>query len=187
MLPVLFDLPKNPHSIGSFKVERWATPAEGMVLYTLIQAHQICSYLECGTANGYSAMWAMVAGVKNVITWDIHERKKIWNEMPELYEWTQKWGNDDQHCRCITGSFSEGVGTVQAPGPRLFFIDGHHTRRAVRRDWSAVRPLMEPGDVVVFHDAREECVLGLCEHLSSVRGYRGGIVRTERDMGVYFA
>ena len=184
MLDLLFNLPKSPHAIGTFKVHRWATPAEGMALYTLLQAHEIRSYIECGTANGYTASWAAAAlrDVKGaqLHTWDIEERPKVWQKFPELVPLGAT-------VRCHVKPFHEGVASAFAPGPRLFFIDGHHTRRAVRRDWSSIQSLLEPGDVVVFHDAREEGVLGLCEHLSSVRGYRGGIVRTERDMGVYFA
>lgn len=180
MLDLLRELPaKADRSL--FKVERWCTPEEGMALYTLCQAHEIRSYLECGTANGYSALWAAAAGVTTIYTWDVHKREKAWNHVSEFI-------GDGARIHCHIGPFHEGVGTVYAPGPRLFFIDGGHNRSATRADWKAIKPLLQKGDVMVFHDVSEYGNLQeLCSSLRLVHGYRGGIVRTQRGMGVYFA
>ena len=37
----------------------------------------------------------------------------------------------------------------------LVFVDGDHTERGARADWDAFSPWVEPGGVVLFHDARE--------------------------------
>lgn len=165
------------------KVARWATPEEGMALYTLLQAQEIRSYLECGTANGYSALWAAAAleGVERsfVHTWDIHDRPKIWAHVLEMADLGAR-------VRCHVGPFADGVGHVLAPNPRLYFIDGEHGRDSVRVDWRAVRMLVQKGDVLVFHDAHVENILELCNNLRLIHGYRGGIIRTQRGMGVYF-
>ena len=168
-----------------FKVERWCTPDEGLVLYALIQAHEIRSYLECGTANGYSALWAAAAleGVERsyLHTWDVHDRPKIWDQEAEL-------GDLSARIRCHQGPFADGVGNVYAPGPRLYFIDGEHNHTATRADWRAARLLIQKGDVIVFHDVIDyENLMELCNNLRTIHGYRGGVVRTQRGMGVYFA
>lgn len=180
MLDLLRELPaKADRSL--FKVERWCTPDEGLILYALCQAHEIRTYLECGTANGYSALWAAAAEVQHIHTWDVHDRQKIW-----LHK--NGDGLSSSWIKCHVGPFHEGVGNVYATGPRLFFIDGDHERDSVRRDWRAVRRLIEPGDVMVFHDATcVENILELCKNLRTVHGYRGGIINTARGMGVYFA
>jgi predicted O-methyltransferase YrrM len=36
----------------------------------------------------------------------------------------------------------------------LVFIDGDHSETACRLDWELWHPLVEPGGVVAFHDAR---------------------------------
>lgn len=176
MIDLLRELPaKADRSL--FKVERWCTPDEGLLLYGLCQVHQIRTYLECGTANGYSALWAAAARVRYIHTWDLHDRAKIWQHYKEFRVISSR-----------IGPFHEGVGNVHAPGPRLFFIDGDHERKSVRQDWRAVRSLLQPGDVVVFHDATcVENILELCKNLRTLHGMRGGIVRTQRGMGVFFA
>jgi hypothetical protein len=34
----------------------------------------------------------------------------------------------------------------------VVFIDGDHETDSVLEDWAAIEPLLEPGDVVLFHD-----------------------------------
>ncbi len=160
-----------------FKVQRWATPEEGTVLWTLIQAHGIKAYLECGTANGYTALWAASADVP-VQTWDIVDRPKIWGSVSALAELK---GGVTFHLR----SFSEGVLKAERIGPTLYFIDGEHDWKSVIRDWEAVKGRLVPGDLVVFHDTNDSGVQALV--LDLLRTYRGAMIRTRRGMGVVFA
>jgi hypothetical protein len=177
MIDLLRELPSKADP-SLFKVARWCTPDEGMALYTLVQAHGIQTVLECGTANGYSTHW-LAQGADVVHTWDIVKRTKIWECRDGLPSW-----NIISH----VGRFDEGVGNVYAEGPRLFFIDGDHKREAVRKDWRAVRPLIRKGDIVAFHDALEvENIADLMKNLQLIHGYRTGIIRTDRGIGVAFA
>lgn len=181
MIDLLRELPSKADP-SLFKVERWCTPDEGLILYALCQVHEIRTVLECGTANGYSALWMAAAGA-HVNTWDIVERPRVWSV--EQYVCPPTAGAIP--IRCHIGPFHEGVGNVHAPGPRLFFIDGEHNRSATRRDWKAIKPLLTPGDVMVFHDALEyENIADLSRNLRA-QGYRGGIIRTQRGMAVHFA
>lgn len=161
-----------------FKVERWITPEEGRALQTLIQAHDVCHFLECGTANGYSALWAAAAGAA-VCTWDIVDRPKIWDHVPELAELA------NQRIAALTEPFGDRLETEIAASPALWFIDGDHSPEGVRKDWRIVRQFALEGDVVVFHDALcIEGILQLWEEL--IHSFRGGMIRTERGMGVIF-
>lgn len=177
MLTRLRELPLDRHAIGAFKVARWATPDEAHALYVLLQAHRIRTYLECGTANGYTALWAAAADVEHIHTWDVEARHKVWEKFPEL------------KCeRIIThvGPYHEGLGTIYAPSPRLYFIDGDHETAAVERDWDWTRRTMEAGDVVVFHDMLGYAGIGALVRRLLTK-YRGGVIRTPRGMGVLFA
>jgi predicted O-methyltransferase YrrM len=52
-------------------------------------------------------------------------------------------------------AFSADVARGWAAGPAdLVFIDGDHSEAGVRTDWEQWSPLVAPGGVVLFHDAR---------------------------------
>jgi predicted O-methyltransferase YrrM len=175
---ILTELP-NKVDRSLFKVERWATPEEGHALYTLIQAHRIRTYIECGTANGYSALWAAAAmGGGNIRTWDIVDRPKIWMHTPELADLSM-------YIHCETRPFAQGLAETLPSGPRLWFIDGEHRYSDAWHDWRVVRLFADEGDVVVFHDVL--CCTGVATaYAELVRSFRGGIIHTARGMGVIF-
>lgn len=176
---LLNELPKQADR-SLFKVERWVTPEEGMCLHVLIQAHGIRSYLECGTANGYSALWAMAAMGDDgrVNTWDIVDRPKIWHHVDAFAAGGAK-------VVCNHGPFPGFIAGRLPDGPSLWFIDGNHSYQSVLHDWRAVRLLAEDGDVVVFHDLFG--FPGIAKlHSELIGHFRGGVLYTRRGMGVIF-
>ncbi len=53
-------------------------------------------------------------------------------------------------------AFSVDVASAWDRGPAdLVFIDGDHSEAGVAADWTAWAPLVAPGGVVLFHDARD--------------------------------
>lgn len=168
----LVELPKTVDR-SLFKVERWVTPQEGASLLTLIEAHGIRTFLESGTANGYSALWAAFAG-SAVITWDIVERPKLWDHVPETAPYADR-------IECRVAPFGDQL--PQTVGPRMWFIDGDHTAEGVLRDWRVVRMCAQLGDVVVFHDVLSVTVVGAL-YRELTRTFLGGIIYTPRGLGV---
>ncbi len=50
---------------------------------------------------------------------------------------------------------SQDAGRAWTTPVDLVFIDGDHSEEACREDWELFSPWVEPGGVVVFHDARQ--------------------------------
>ncbi len=179
----LLDLLHEEADQTIFKRSRWMTVEEGYALFLLLQLYDIRTYIECGTANGYSALWAAAAleGVEGaeIHTWDIVDRPKVWHSVEAL----KPLGAAVQfHLR----PFDDWPRMVTPKGPTLFFVDGGHKWREVLADWKTIEGRAKPGDVIVFHDAGTcEGVLGLVRELLGT--YRGTMIRTRNGLGVVFA
>ena len=128
------------------------------------------SYFESGTANGYSAMCVSTAMPYNGVihTFDPADREKIWLDKKSF---GKGWRQDIARINYHHGKFNEkphnlpttdfeyakpywpGV-TKYLPGkgPRVFFIDGDHSKTGVLRDWDSIKRFVEGGDVLVFDD-----------------------------------
>jgi predicted O-methyltransferase YrrM len=65
----------------------------------------------------------------------------------------------------------------------LVFIDGDHSEAACRLDWELWHPLVEPGGVVAFHDARggDPGPTAVVEALFGGPGTDGWGILAERD------
>jgi predicted O-methyltransferase YrrM len=75
----------------------------------------------------------------------------------------------------------------------LVFVDGDHTRAGAQADWESFSPWVEPGGVVIFHDAREGRaggggLPGPTAVVDAIRdgGERGWRVAAEQDSTVAF-
>lgn len=127
---------------------RWCTVDEGVILYTLVIANSVDEVLECGTANGYSTCWLALSG-REVHTWDPVTRPKVWEQEPAALSALK------MHINTYTAPFDVGMREIHtAPGKRLVFVDGDHSRGAFKQDLTAARDVAHPGDIIVLHDVR---------------------------------
>lgn len=138
-----------------YKQERWVTEQEGMLIRDLVALQKAQSYVESGTANGYSALWAasgFVSPLGRVYTLDPCDRPKLW---------TPEFG-----CEALADKIEyiqDGFENLEAYSdriqhPAVYFIDGDHGRQAVLRDWAAIKPILQKGELVIFHDLNEIAV-----------------------------
>lgn len=130
---------------------RWAQVEEGQVLFDAIQSTSAKLFIEIGTANGWTACWAALAGAE-VHTFDIADRAKVYADskfpLPELVHRIHAYQIGSPEC-------VETMKTIPRTGTVVWFIDGDHSREGVTRDFEAVKPLLEPGDRVIFHDTKK--------------------------------
>ena len=122
----------------------WVTDEEANLIYNMaLECRPECIF-ESGTAFGYSAMWLSLVGCP-VFTFDpIQQKKHVWDELGY---------NQPENLTLVHDKFSSIVTMNRDfPGKAFFFIDGHHTPRAVGKDCLAVKQYAKDGDVVVFHD-----------------------------------
>lgn len=141
-----------------FKTERWVTQDEGAILYSLVTIFRPENCFECGTANGYSALWlsSALGEEGKVHTFDTVDRPKVWDEptfkIPDHIKDKIVFHNT---------KFSDGVegALSNCKGSNIFFIDGDHTQTGVQEDIDSVTPFIKKGDIVAFHDARERAII----------------------------
>ncbi|MCX7682698.1 MAG: class I SAM-dependent methyltransferase [Anaerolineae bacterium] len=127
----------------------WLSPAERLLLYTLIYSLRPARYLEIGTFKGGSALIAIAAMEASA-----NDGKIVCVEPhPQLPE--------EHQARILTrATLIEGFSPDVLPrayevagGPFDFvFIDGDHTSRGVRRDAEGVLPFVAEGAYLLFHD-----------------------------------
>jgi predicted O-methyltransferase YrrM len=189
-------LPLNDNALARVRA-RAVTDDESLMIYTLIQAHRIDRVVECGTANGYSTCWLALAlldmqrGEPEVHTWDVEDRPKTWDveEVNHGREEFQKNYKD-----IITfhhSSFSDTLLDTFTPDENkrtAYFIDGDHSKGMFARDWKTVEPLLNKGDLVIFHDALgyawiNRKVFNLINEEAGTK-YDGMVLTSERGVGV---
>lgn len=156
-----------------FKTERWVTEGEAEFLCKLIKDHNIKEVYESGTANGYSACKMSETGVP-VITFDPHDRFKIWNE-PEFEFYKDK-------IEYVQASF-ETLTLDPIKGKRLFFIDGDHSGVRATADVNTVLKYIDVGDVIVLHDMYEKKIVKVWQRMDKSR-FDHYIEETPRKMAI---
>ncbi len=120
--------------------KRWVTLEEAHLLADIVEEEAPDHIFESGTANGYSAAWLGLSGVP-VTTYDPCPRVKVWGTTAPA------------HITYVQDKFSSMVEAAKAvEGKKLFFIDGNHRSSGVSEDVTAIREVIKPGDVIVFHD-----------------------------------
>jgi len=166
-----------------YKKERWITLKEAQVIYDLIATNDIDSYYECGTANGFSTCWAILALQSKVCchgvhTWDLHDRPKVW-EMPPL---TNIRHSVNFHHEKYNDSLARWVETDRGRNA-LFFIDGDHRMRSARNDIKNTLLVAKPGDMILLHDITAyEWLNGRFREFEKT--HKTQFCDTERGMGV---
>lgn len=134
---------------------RWVTVKEGNVIKSAVEEVNAATYIEIGTANGYSTAWAVLGmdPTGHVETYDPVDRPKIWDEAIA------------KRILYIQDSFN-GYGK-KYKHPIVFFLDGDHSQKGLREDFEQVEPLLKPGDVILFHDLNIEAIQRFCLRLKS--------------------
>jgi len=132
----------------SLKQERWVTDHEANLIQNIVKANLTASYIESGTANGYSSCWAAMVLPANgkIYTYDPVDRPKLWSQ-PGLEEIKEKIRYFQAPFVDITKTFS-----TKWEHPFTIFIDGDHGRQSVLDDWNAVKNYLTNDDVIIFHD-----------------------------------
>lgn len=140
----LFKIYEEAHANPDFKRSRWATVEEVTIIRDLVEENCIDTYIECGTANGWSSLAALGSFKLNgAYSVDIVAR-------PLIYEVE----NDDRFNRIIGDFKAVGKGLVSfyLSSKRLIFIDGDHSYKGVKADFEAIKDELLPTDLVLFHD-----------------------------------
>ena len=166
----LYSLARNDHR---FKIARWASKEEVEILYNLVEEFSPRLVLECGTANGWTALCMAYALPKKgrLVTFDIVDRPKILTHPKIEY---------------VTEDFSIGGPRTlrKNRGSKLIFIDGDHKWRNVKRDVKAVWPYLREGDALVFHDMRDTGPKSVFEKFSP--GLKTRTYDTHNGLGVIY-
>ena len=132
--------------------KRWVTEVEGTLIKDLIKVVGAKSYVEIGTANGYSAMWAALGLPKNgkVYTFDPVDRPKLYHDKD------LKCSSLSSKITFINDKFeSADKYLTKIQHPIVAFVDGNHNFSSVYNDWNILVSLLVPGDLIIFHDLAE--------------------------------
>jgi predicted O-methyltransferase YrrM len=140
----------NPAAIDVInQAPAWLSPAERLLLYTLVYCLRPERYLEIGTFKGGSALIAaaaMEASANDGKLFCVEPR-------PQISE--DHWARIAARTTLLQG-FSPHIlprAYEAAGGPFDFvFIDGDHTAKGVERDAEGVLPFVSEGAYLLFHD-----------------------------------
>ena len=144
----LEDLYEAADAAEAFNRARWVTLEEAKLLYTIVEEEDPDFIFESGTANGFSTMWLSLHG-PDVFTFDPVSRPKVWDVIGK-----------PANIEYVEDEFSTMTEIAKnLPGKKLFFIDGLHTAGGVNGDTDAVKEIISPGDVIVYHDLNIQYVV----------------------------
>lgn len=136
-------------NVELYASKRWMSEREGSVLKELIQIVGAKSYVESGTANGFSTMWAALGLPDDgkAYTFDPVDRPKMYDDLSlGCTELSSK-------IEFIETEFIDIEDRLKdIEHPMVCFIDGDHEGEVVARDWETICSIIQPGDLVVFHD-----------------------------------
>jgi predicted O-methyltransferase YrrM len=125
--------------------------------------------IEVGTRNGGSALAMATVTKCQIITIDHLADPRIsdymYKEVPPLPEHWANYGVADQ-IEQVTCSSSHYVHDGRPVG--MVFIDGGHSKEAVKKDWELFSKLVEPGGYVLFHDTQIPGVRAVVENLDMI-------------------
>lgn len=163
-----------------FKLAYWISDREADVLFSNAKGFPLA--FESGTAHGFSACVLAAAGAHNVHTFDIVNRIKVWDhaDLSPLPE----------RIYCHTSPFAWGIDVLleSFANPResaIFFIDGDHKRASVINEWNTIKPFLQPGDRILFHDLNMSGPRKFWGRLSgkNSEGFEFEVIETERRIG----
>ena len=91
----------------------------------------------------------MAAAGRSVYTFDVADRPKVFQEKDfESFEKLIRF-----QPRELEASHLESFDSLPR---KLFFLDGDHTYKGIKKDWETIRPFIKDNDIVVFHDVKGE-------------------------------
>jgi len=164
---------------------------EALVLYATALQHRPDAIFECGTGVGWSSYWLAAGAGAN--EHHRHVPGRDWDV--SIYSF-DVWGREQlfshDYVQKIIGSYDELInpyGSRFYGRTKLFFIDGDHTLKGVRKDWDATESVVEPGDKVIFHDVISERGSRRfdAEFQERYPNYRRELYRTYNGIVVYTA
>lgn len=124
----------------------WSLIDEYPIMLAFTYLYEPDNIIEVGTCNGVSSM-SYAVGLKNkpghVYTWDLYSKSHA-DDGTDLSE---------KIIRHIDDYANAGPILAGIPGRKLFFIDGDHSIEGCFKDIVTSLPYVNPGDVMVFHDA----------------------------------
>ena len=171
VLPIEREIRKEyPKAAGKKSViRRWMTVDEAYILAGVAKEYDY--FFECGTANGWSALWAAAVGCK-VYTFDPVDRWKVYENYPEA----------EERIVYIDSTWAEGLPQYindEIKGRSCCFIDGEHDYQNALSDWQAAEPWF---DTIVFHDTKMGGVLRVVFSIPDT--YYKIVIPTSRGIGI---
>lgn len=127
----------------------WMTPAERLLLFTLVYALRPNRYLEIGTFKGGSAL--LVAGAMDALG----TKGRLVCLDPEPQMAPGDWATIAHRATMLRGYSPDALPEAERlAGGRFDFvlIDGDHSAAGVLRDATGVLTVVAPGAHLVFHD-----------------------------------
>jgi predicted O-methyltransferase YrrM len=167
-------------NLEGFSPKIWIQDIEGEIFQSFIKLLNIKYCFESGTANGYSTCWLAMFSEEKVYTFDVEDKRKIWEELS--FDIDEKTINKIKFHK---GEFGNSVGKVlqNCKGPKFFFIDGNHSIKSLEKDWKAIKEYIQNGDVVAFHDTEAEHIMKFCD---GIKGFSGDFTfHTKRGMRIF--
>lgn len=133
-----------------YRQQRWSTDQEAQMIHDFTIQEQIVNVVEIGTGYGFVTACFAHAGAQ-VQTFDLTDRPKVWDH--KLFPWPELKAKIIAKAVPSPACFE---GLVVPPGRTLFFVDGDHREEGVRDDLVRVEALLQPGDIMMVHDATGE-------------------------------
>jgi hypothetical protein len=153
------------------KTTRWMTICEAHIV--MQTARQFQDYYECGTANGWSAVWPAMVGCR-VITFDPVDRPKFWD--------LEEFAEERSRITFVNRRWHPNVESyVDLSRTRCCLIDGNHKANFVRKDLKAAVELF---DTIIVHDANDRAVYD--ELMVLPAEYHKIVIPTLRGVGIAY-
>jgi cephalosporin hydroxylase len=133
---------------GKYKSGLWSSLGEYAVLFTLVGVYRPDIIIECGTANGASALsWAVaqeLCGIPiEVHTFDPVKRAKVYEGLSQE-EWIRYY---EESWVCETSAK-----ILNTDKRKLIFIDGKHIFEPCIADTKHSVGFLNSGDILLLHD-----------------------------------
>lgn len=150
-----------------YKLARWATDDEAAIAKGLVSLFDCDRVIECGTANGWSALWFAAAGCK-VETFDPHNRPKLWDAPFQTDDRIKELAKNIRYHQRPFDEFPDALKNIEeGKGGWCWFIDGDHTYENAKKDWDSIiknknnysisNVALDPEmDIIIIHDVITE-------------------------------
>ena len=155
----LVEIRSMAEKMPKYKTAFWVTAQEGQLLQKILRETRANTYIEIGTANGYSTAWAATViwdSLVHIETYDPVDRPKVWDKPAFELRYTKDFIN------FIQAPFKAERSYIH---PIVFFVDGCHSQKGIREDWNEIKGYLTPKDTAIFHDVRERPIQKFIDRL----------------------